>query len=58
MPVIKMQLFSPAVHSFVSQRLPQQKSGVAVPVKAGSLRSPMVSRIHNTPSGCSSCGKR
>lgn len=53
-----MQLFSPAVDPFLSQRLPQQKSGLAVPVKSGSLRSPMVSRIHNTPSGCSSCGKR
>jgi len=58
MPVIKMQLSSPALDPFINQRLQQQKSGVAIPVKAGSLRSPMVSRIHNTPPGCSSCGKR
>jgi hypothetical protein len=58
MPVIKMQLFSPAFDPFVTQRLPQQKHGLSIPVKASSLRSPMVSRIHNTPSGCSSCGKR
>jgi len=58
MPVIKMQLFSPAFDPFITQRSSQQKHGVSTPVKLGSLRSPMVSRIHSTPSGCSSCGKR
>ena len=51
-----MQLASPVLDPFVHQR--QKTPAVSIPVKAGSLRSPMVSRVHNTPPGCSSCGKR
>ena len=58
MPIIKMQLFSPSSDPLLSQRFLQKKPAVSIPLKPGSLRSPMVSRIHNTPPGCSSCGKR
>jgi hypothetical protein len=58
MHVIKMQLFSPSLDPFVSQRFLQKKPAISIPLKSGSLRSSMVSRVHNTPPGCSSCGKR
>ena len=57
MPVMKMHFSSPN-DPYFSQRLLQPNSNVAVPLKTGSLRSSMISRIHNTPPGCSSCGKR
>jgi len=58
MPVMKMHFSLPLTDPYLSQRLPQPNPIVSVPLKTGSLRSSMISRIHNTPPGCSSCGKR
>ena len=59
-PAIKMHFSSPPVDPYTirSLSLSHKNAPVSLPVKPTHLHSPMVSRIHNTPPGCSSCGKR